>query len=63
MDILNPKTVPFIFIVISAIFAINYVRHRTRQGITQPIAQRNRLRMALIFGVVGVGQLLWRLFR
>ncbi len=61
MDILNPKTVPLIFIVISGVFAVNYLRHRNREDVTQPVAQKNRLRMAVILGAVGVGQLLWRL--
>ncbi len=62
MDILTPKTIPIIFIVISAVFGFNYLRHRGGQEPSQPIAQRNRLRMALIFGAVGIGQLLWRQF-
>ena len=63
MDILSAKTAPIVFLVIAAVFAVNYLRGRGAPGTAGQIAQRNRLRMAVIFAVVGAGQLLWRLLR
>lgn len=59
MDLLNPGTLPYVFLGIAAVFGINWLRHRGRPEAR--IAQRNRLRLAVIFAVFGGGQLLWRL--
>lgn len=58
MDLLTPNTVPFIFIGIAVVFLGMYLFHR--RNADQPIAQRNRLRMAAIFAIVGGGHLIWR---
>jgi hypothetical protein len=61
MDVLKPGVVPYVFIAIAIVFAVNFLRHMGDDG--ERIAQRNRLRLALIFAVVGGGLLLWtRLF-
>ena len=70
MDILTPKTIPFLLVGVSAIYLVSYFRHRKQAGkseqpaehLAQKLAQRNRLRMAGIFGIVGIGQFLWKLF-
>ncbi|MBE0564836.1 MAG: hypothetical protein IH621_02690 [Krumholzibacteria bacterium] len=59
MDLLNPGTLPYVFLVIAAVFGISWLRHRGRPEAR--IAQRNRLRLAVIFAVCGGAQLLWRL--
>lgn len=61
MNILTPATIPIVFLIISGIFTFNYLRQRGAQDVGQAIAQKNRLRMALIFGAVGVGLVLWRM--
>jgi hypothetical protein len=62
MDFLTPKTIPFIFIGVALIYLVLYLRGRARTDPAGQIAQRSRMRMAVIFGVLGVGQLLWRVF-
>jgi len=56
MDILKPDSLPYLFLAIAAIFLINYLRHLRDDA--QHLAQRNRLRLALIFALVGGVQLL-----
>ena len=58
MNLIKPGIVPYIFLAISAVFAVNWVRHRGEEG--ERIAQRIRLRMLAIFAVVGVALLVWR---
>jgi hypothetical protein len=62
MDFLTPKTIPFIFLGVGLVYLVMFLRGRSRPDPAGQIAQRSRLRLAIIFGVVGVGQLLWRVF-
>ncbi len=59
MNLLTPRLLPFVFLGIAVIYGVTFLRHRGRPG--QDIAQRNRLRMAAIFGAVGVGWLISQL--
>ncbi|MBK8167232.1 MAG: hypothetical protein IPK64_14925 [bacterium] len=61
MALLLPRALPFLFLGIAALFLVNYLRHLRRPD--QKLAQRNRLRLVLIFAVVGVIQLFWRTSR
>ena len=58
MDLLRPGNLPYVFLAIAVVFAANWLRHRGRED--RPIAQRNRVRMVIIFGLVGCLHLLWR---
>lgn len=56
MGFLKPDSLPWVFLAIAAVFLVNYLRHLREDA--QRLAQRNRLRLALIFALVGGVQLL-----
>lgn len=63
MSILNAQTVPYLFLAIAVFFLFTWVRARRSDPAGQAIAQKNRLRMAVIFGVIGAFQLVRHLMR
>jgi hypothetical protein len=61
MNPLTPRSLPFIFLAIAAVFLVNYLRHLGHDD--QRLAQRGRLRLLAIFALVGGLQLLLRASR
>lgn len=57
MGFLKSDSLPFIFLAIAAVFLFSYLRH-LRDG-NQRLVRRNRLRLMLVFSLVGGLLLLW----
>lgn len=58
MDLLTPRVLPFIFLGVALLFLVSYLRHLGDPG--QRLSQRTRLRLMLIFTVVGAILLILR---
>lgn len=59
MKLLTPNTLPFLFLAIATAFGVMSLRRV--QNDSQRLISRNRLRMAGIFALAGILNLLWRL--